>query len=246
MRSASIALICAGLVTSLLYANDDQHDDIVRLNEIDKVLYAFCQSAVLRDRGLACSPLAGTTDRWILEKLMTKKSFHEALASSKAPSWLSIASEDKRLTQLPDTSTKTASGVLAVYQAVTKQTSDIRSSLAPDQQEKLPGVYLRVEGPMALCRPDFAGMFENAETQNRIQALVYEAFSQKASPLHRTLFGLSNADEAPIYQAELRRLSADTDWQIVELLTEKERQRLWDVISDSRSLDPVTYGPPSF
>jgi hypothetical protein len=134
--------------------------------------------------------------------------------------------------------------VLDQFQRPDEDSGKLLSKLTSAQRARLPGAYLRMEGLMALCRPDFELMFDDAMTQDRIRTTVRKSW-EKAMLMHRALFTLKSRELAPLYQAELRRISADLDWQIVRLLNETERNRLLGLIGKSRKLDGIASGCPS-
>lgn len=222
----------------------NSHVNISLRNECDKNLYAFCQAAILHDRGLACSPFAGSSDKWILEKLLTSRGLFTTLDELPVP--LIVEKGEAIQTVSVPRSGAGQDDVLAVYQASDKFSSTLELKITPHQKQRLPYIYIHMEGCMALCRPQFAGLLEKAEKQKVVRQIIQEASTERVLPLHRSLFGLQTVDQAPIYQAELRRISAETDWKIIEIMNDAERKRLWALISSSRKIKSVVHGAPSF
>lgn len=246
MRFSFILLVWFAASASVVIAIEPP-DDAEARNAIDHKLAAFCQTAILRDRGLACSPFAGWSDDWIFTKLVAEERFLAALKEAKSPAWLR-APDTKIAEQKSSSCPNSRTEELYFSQSKSRYSEQLRSTLSEDLHEKLPMVYLRIEGAMALGRPEFTPLFEDVSTQSRIRKFVRTTSEEKSLVLHRTLFGLNHAniDVAPLYQAELRKVSADADLQIVlHMLTETERDRLWEMLSGSKGLDAVVTAPPS-
>lgn len=236
-------IICVALaLLSASYASSSGEEstgfDVEK--EKDRKLIAFCQSAILQQRGLACTPFAGSSDKWILEKLVPDERFLKALDESQDTSL--FASQDAS----PQKKKSKSNNVVGLRQQPDTYTDTLSSKLKPAQLQKLPGVYLHVEGLMALCRPDFSKLFDDIKTQERVRDLVEETWSNKLSLGHRALFTLKTLDEAPLFELELRRGSAELDMQIAKLLNEKERDRLLDLISRSSAMSRFVHGPPAY
>ena len=248
MRAAFYRLSVIGVVLALLsasYASSHGEEptgfDVEK--EKDRKLIAFCQSAILQQRGLACTPFADGSDKWILEKLVPDERFLKALYASKDTSLFASQDASPQKKKAP----KSKSDILVrVYQRQDTYTDKLSSKLKPAQLQKLPGVYLHVEGLMALCRPEFSKLFDDVKTQERVRDLVEEAWSDKLSLAHQAIFTLKTLDEAPLYELELRRGSAELDMQIAKILNEKERDRLLDLISRSSAMSRIVHGPPAY
>jgi hypothetical protein len=224
-------------------AISEEPDGIDLQKESDRKLFAFCQGAILRQRGLACSPFAGTTDKWILEEFVPTLRFAKTLDDSLDTSTFS-AKDIEEVTQ--ENALKWKSSVVQYYQRHDKTTDLLISKLTPPQLRRLPGVYLHVEGLMALCRPQFAQLFEDTSSQDRIRKLVEDTWSKEGSPLHRCLYSLKTREEAPLLELDLRKCSAELDLRIVKLLSEKERHRLVEIISNSLGMSRIVSGAPAY
>ena len=211
--------------------------------EKDRKLLAFCQGAILRERGLTCTPFAGSSDKWILEKLVPDARFVKALDASQETSLYSAKDASLEKHEEPP---KSKTRIVEIYQRTDRFSDLLSSKLEQAQMQRLPGVYLHIEGLMALCRPEFSKLFDDVKTQDRVRQLVEEAWSNKTSPVHRALFGSKTLDEAPLFELELRKGSAQLDMQIVKLLNEKERDRLLDLISRSSTMSRIVHGPPAY
>ena len=209
--------------------------------EGDRKLLAFCQGALLHQRGLACSPLAGTTDMWILERLVPKREFLAALDAAPASSLLRFEGAD------PGRARKDGSDdLLRHYQRQDKYTDKLKSVLTPEQRKRLPLVYLYTEGLIALYRPEFMGVLDGKESQERIQKMANEAWSKEASPIHRALFGLQSLDEAPLLAVDLRRSAYHLDLRIANALSKSERAKLVELLSSTTALRRETHGAPAY
>jgi len=213
----------------------------VVLDDTDAKLFAFCRTAILQDRGLTCTPFIGSTDSRIVSRLLPDPRFRDALDMS----------ADTSIFQRPEPegvaksrSSPRDTDIAAYYQQRGTATQTIAAKLTKEQLAKLPGVYLRTEGLMALCRPEFAGLIENVETPQQIRRIAEERCDTRSSLLHRAIFTLRTLDELPTLHSELRLVSTELDWQIVQLLTTVERERLLDLIGRSKSLDGVVIGGP--
>jgi hypothetical protein len=247
-RSAVLAAICLLFVQSVSTA--DEPADRAPLargldlnNELDRKLQAYCDGAILRSRGLACSPLAGSTDRWILEHLVPQPAFLQALDGSGLPELgepikVDSRAAPRRRNEMDD--------IVQAYQSTRTYSSKLEGRLSAAQRQRLPLVYLNAEGLMALCRPEFAAMLESAETPGKIRELANTLWRDEASPLHRALFTLTSLDEAPTLELQLRSVAYKLDCRIVDLLTEEERKKLVELLGISNDLRRVAHGAPSF
>src|SRR5262245_45191666 len=91
MRSVFTLIVFLACMHPMLYAQEPTNsgvdiDGFDLDSEGDRRLLAFCQGALLQARVLTCSPLAGNTDRWILEGLVPRKEFLTALDSTPSSS----------------------------------------------------------------------------------------------------------------------------------------------------------------
>jgi hypothetical protein len=242
MRIAALSVMVICGCGALACAQDENAIAIVPAgfdmeSEVDRKLLAFCHGALLRQRGLACTPFAGSSDRWILTTLVRKSEFLEAI--DKTPEVASLTDSDAR---------RDSVGVdyIDQLQAYDQSTRELRKVLTADQWKRLSLVYLHTEGMIALLRPQFKEYFESKELRDRIPRLADEAWTKEAADLHRGLFGLRSLDEAPIMELKLRQLSYQLDCRIANLLNQADRQRLVDLISASASIQRVTSGAPAY
>jgi hypothetical protein len=214
--------------------------------EVDRKLVAFCQGAILRERGLACSPLAGSSDNWILEHLLPDQGFLEALDKcGEFPAF----SAGKPVKDHADKNVRPrhrTDDVIALYQRTNATSDKLRAALTAEQLKRLPGVYLHVEGLLALCRPEYAGLFEDADSPAKIRELGEQVWSQEASPVHRALFGLQSLDEAPSLELELRRISFVLDLRILAMLKPAERSKLAKFVHGTLPLLRIAHGAPAY
>lgn len=217
--------------------------------EVDVKLYAFCQQAILHDRGLSNSLLAGNSDRWIVEELLKEKVFIQALGGLRSDLEQDSDKEDAGQGRVrKETSRKRqasrTSGWAEFYTKHSEETEILEKQLTEEGRARLPSVYLQLEGLIALIRPEFQNIFDEPKAaQDKIRELTNKLVSQKAGPLHQTLFALPDFEQAPIYAAELRRVSAELDWKIVEILSPAERLRLLTAIRKARRFEKVVHGP---
>ena len=222
-----------------LAARPAQPDDL-RQQDIDRKLQAFCMSAILRDRGLANNMSGLGTDAWVSSQLLPRAEFRSALAALPA-----LTESDVSLTKAGITHDPIEEFYLQRIPSVGER---IRSQLSESDVGKLPYVYLQIEGMMALCRPEFGSLFEDPiSRQKQIREIFVSAWNERAAPAHRALFTLNEdtKDEAPTFIAVLRQVSAQSDQQAMQLLTQVERQRLWELVRVSSSLVPALRTPGS-
>lgn len=206
------------------------------LTEEETKLFAFCETAILQDRGLVTTPFDGSSDKYIVQHLLNDEEFLKALDSSRITDEIVAY---KRIVQPVRPSANDELGSLLLRDVNTFKLED---ALSAPQMQQLPGVYLRLEGMIALCRREFSPMFQNPETQRKIRELLRcEGFS-RAAPIYQSIFLKNPGDERPIIHAALRRISADVDWKVVQLLNNVEKERLVELLSQSRSLDAVVRG----
>jgi hypothetical protein len=209
-------------------------------DDLERKLYAFCISALMKQRGLSASPFAGSTDDWILKSLVPNDDFQKALNHSEVMSSYARTDDAGKAGHL--TKRKAGNSVLLLLQ---RPNSRLPLALSSEQRKRLPGVYLHVEGLLALCRPDFTGLFEDDSKQKEIANMVEIHFKQKVAPLYAALFTLETTDDLPILEVEIRLRSAEIDWLIVNSLTRKEQERLGELLDRTAGLMSVVAGPPS-
>lgn len=230
----AVVLLSAGI----LPAEDSQSDD---QKQMDQKLAAFANVAILQDRGLTCTPFAGSSDRWILERLLGNERFMAGLRASEPTS---DYVDEEAMKAWPKLTDKKAHGMLPCLTDDGAR-DDLAKKLTAEEMEKLPGVYLRLEGFMALSRPEFAELFEDRTTQEQITKTVTNTFHEKAGPIHRTFFSFPIDEELmPLYHGELRKVSAELDLKILMMLSETEQVRLRNLLTKSKSLNRVVQAPP--
>ena len=198
-------------------------------------LVAFCEQALFNDRGLTISPFVGGSHNWILEHLLPNEEFRKALTKSEA------TSEFADLEALKEWLNELTAEEDDFQGSITRE---LFQKLSPEEQKRLPGLYLRMEGLLTLLRPDFAKLFENPETPEKILSLA-EIHGERAAMFHRGLFSSSQCpeDNITICKAGLRRASADLDNAILCLLTPLERQRVVTLLRKSNDLQPYIKSP---
>jgi hypothetical protein len=208
--------------------------------DVLRKLQAFCNTGALMDRGLANTPFSHGTDAWVNTQLLTDAQLVDIISQLQPPSFQSVPSSENPVDK----------DILdeLYFQRTDEIQEAIRQKGGQDVFAKLPYVYLRVEGLMALSRPELRGVFDEPDhTQPLVRRLYVRAWEDQASLAHRALFTLPSeaTDEAPTYVAMLRRVTADIDCRALDLLSPAEQQRLLVVIESSRSLDRLVYGPGS-
>lgn len=213
-----------------------EFSDLDLTRENDRKLFAFCQAALLRERGLARYP--GTTDKWIVESLLSNKEFQKVFDSLPE---LQVFKGDSK-----ESPRKDGHDAVDLYQHSGRYRVDLRSKLTDKQVANLPVVYLHTDGLMALCRPEFSKMFDDIRSQERIKRVVQDIWEKRAAKLHRALFTLSNLDESPIVEVQLRMAAMEVDLKVVKELAVNEREKLVELISASSNLGRVIRSSASY
>lgn len=215
--------------------------------EVDVKLYAFCQGAILRDRGLSNSPVALGSDRWIVEQLLEEKEFVRTFDGLRSDSGKGGGKQEAKREDSARRTRRQTAGVVDSYTNRSFYTEKLEKQLTDEGLARLPYVYLQLEGLIALTRPEFQEIFDQPKvTQDKIREIANKVGAEKALPHHQALFALPDFEQAPIYAAELRRVSAELDWEIVKILNPAERVRLLDTIRRSRRFENVVHGPGAY
>lgn len=204
----------------------------------DMSLYSFCQRGILGDTGLAHCYFAGSTDEYLAKRWLKDKPFKEALA--KAGDTMEYAG-DWVLKKTEQGAKDPEERALSPYQSRGYRPT-LESLLSKEEFAKLPGVYLRMEGMMALCRPEFEKLFETNEKQKSVRAFVQAEYDDRASKINYILFAHALEGQRAMFIAHLRRSAVDLDCRIVLALSDVERDRLLALIDKSRSLDGLVFG----
>lgn len=213
-------------------------------SDVDRKIIAFCQGALLNQRGLACTPFAGNTDRWILNSLLPQQGFLVAIDATENIAMFSVESPCRDTK--PIATDLNIEDIVRFYQVHNKSSDELRKRLTEQQTQRLPAVYLYTEGLMALCRPEFTKLFDNKESQERIRKLADEAWTKDAQKLHQSIFVSTDLLEAPSIEMELRKVSYRLDCQIANILTKTERTKLLSIISKCDAIRRVTRGAPAY
>lgn len=203
----------------------------------ERLLYDFCQRGMLESTGMACNIFAvywpDGLDSWIEKRLLPMERFKKALAEAKYtmdyfdPNRVDLADKalQKRIEDSP---------IWATYQGGGVESKTSKRIFSDGDRTKLPGLYLRAEGLMALCRPEFAKLFEPRERQWEVKRMVADRDSTFMD-FNRALY--LDIKEKPTVAVMMRKLQVDLDCQIVLFLNDVERDRLVEIIERSRSFD---------
>jgi hypothetical protein len=210
--------------------------------ERERLLYSFCQRGMASTKGctgLARTPFGGSGGSWICRNYLSDKKVFEALDASKRT--------DEYLDEAPKLTGSDEFKQSNFYQLYFEndELDKLKLTLTADQLTKLPGAYLRIEGMMALCRPDFTKLFDAPERQAAVQKCFANWHENVTSPLHRAIFVQSDTKMIPMFSSFLRRVSTDADCEVVLFLSNAERDKLLALIEKSRSLDDALIGPGS-
>lgn len=201
-------------------------------------LFAFCEKAILAERGISCDFFLFGTDRWIKDELLSRQGFKEALLRT------------------PDLSEYSTGACAAEIDANAEDfeipivwftSSSFRplllEKLTEAEVRRLPGIYLRLEGLAALVRPEFGKLFENQDSQKKIEKLFKKHGKSAGFFYNRSIAHHLSDDDFIVYQAGLRRLSADLDREILQMLTPAERKRVAQFLKKSSELDSIVVPP---
>lgn len=233
--SSRISISCLLFFICFLAIAFEDVEEMRGINLVDDklmvkdILDGFCQLAILTDRGLSHY----NTDEWIYDYYCSRESFHQALSESKP-------TDQYLIKDVPAVYDKKNPGVFHMHNT-TRYSRKLRTSLR-EYAPKLPGVYLRAEGLMALVRPEFAGLFESKNKRRQIADLVHKTYDDNIRHLHAVMFAVPD-NYKPIVHARLRMISLELDREIVKLLSQTEQERLATLISDSVSLNYLVKGP---
>jgi len=202
-------------------------------------LFAFCEKAILGERGISCDSFIFGTDAWILSELLPKQGFKEVLLRTPDLSEYSIGA--RIVGPDPDAENFERPSVWFTF---SRHTDLLLQKLTEAEIQRLPGIYLRLEGMSALVRPDFGKIFDNRNSQAKIEKL-FEKYGKSAAPFYERLFAAHplTDDDFIVYRASLRRLSADLDREILQTLTPAERKRVAQFLKKSSELDGIVVPP---
>jgi len=232
-----------GLIPSA-HAEDCCWDAFDMSNPDEIHIVAFCEQALLTDRGLIISPFIGGSDQRILTYQLHDEKFRKALNSTGDTTDFTDFQALNETLKIPPSG---ENDLPYLGRSSTSATQELFQKISPDEQKRLPGLYLRLEGLSALVRPDFAKLFEKPETVQKIEALA-KKYAEPAGRYHLRLFSSPplTDDDLTICASRLRRLSADLDIAILCILTPLERQRVVTLLRKSSDLQPLIRQPPRY
>jgi hypothetical protein len=235
-------LIALALATAIGAGRLPAGDDSSHLtdSELDQKLWAFCQESILYDRGFSIGMMGHTTDELISTQLVKDHDFQMALGLTPqqidqlqaVPSWPDDDGAAKSEPHLPE-------GFFPFWERTNPYRTRLPKILTAAQQERIPEIYLQVEGLMALMRQEFQKRIGiTAEKQQRIETLAKKEFKENASICYRAVFVLRAKDieDIPLYHALLRTNGAKLDRDILDLLSRDERSRLLAIVRKARTL----------
>lgn len=203
-------------------------------------LYAFREKSILIERGISCDSFLFGTDSWIMGGLVPKPEFKAALAKvPDVPEYL--INKD---CATPTEEHKESDGI--GFWLTPSETRDrLLAMLSEEEACRLPYVYLRLEGFIALIRPQFRKLYDKPESQDKVEKLVRE-YAVDAGLFYGRLMSSPPLTEEDflVCRAGLRRLSADLDREIYKFLSAEERKRVASLLKVSSELDRIVVPPP--
>jgi hypothetical protein len=215
----------------------DRYDD-------NQVLLVFCDEGRLVDRGVTHTIFAGPMDCWIAGLISRDLNFaREFEITNDQIKKAKLIGTEGRPRAKKEVVDRTLLSFERDEQTCEEQLSEI---LTPQQQAKLPLIYLNLEGLMALRRSCFRDRLNlSVDRQVEIVKVVEKCLDKQAYPIHRAIFSLSNdqLSEYPTLVLGLRGVSAELDRHILEMLSDKQRQKLVPLIRNAYELRNVVRGP---
>ncbi len=110
-----------------------------------------------------------------------------------------------------------------------------------------PGVYLNLEGMLAIVRPEFQKLIDIPfQKQKKILKLAIDTYNEKASIYFRMIFTLRNEDDSreivPHWHGLLRKEMEMLDLKILRMLSRDEQEKLLKVVRLSYHQRPFIHG----
>jgi hypothetical protein len=183
----------------------------------------------------------GTTEEWLSLHLAKEPEFQTAIGlSTQQIKDLDPGSDEKAGLKRNPKQSKTSSHWF-YWTADDPYRIRLQSVMTDSQRSKLLGVYLHVEGLMALGRPEFQKLLNiSPEKQKQIEEMAAKVCREVAAPCQQAFFVMRSQaqlrEELPAYQAELRLATAKLDRDVLNILDRKERCELLRLIREAEPL----------
>ncbi len=217
------------------------------LSIVDQDLLHFCQLGRLVSRGMANSFMLGTTDAWIVRHALHDEAFAEALE---------VTQEQLKRTELEDAryfAPPTTEDL--ANKALTKRDRApgwgyhrwLKEHLTADQHDKLPQIYLHIEGLTALRRPVYRDLIGVTLEEQKTIVNVVDEYEKRNFGGHQVI-QFTAPDERymlAIVESALRWQSANLDLKILVLLSREQREQLYGLFKDEWMFEDIE-GPGSY
>lgn len=112
--------------------------------------------------------------------------------------------------------------------------------LTTSQRQKLNGVYLRLEGLVAIGRREFIVLFDEPSKQRQVLVLL-EKYKKIVSGLHQSIYLQKDDNEIVLTKWALRQCAERLDLEIAACLSDSERLRLINILRDTSDLDATIH-----
>lgn len=223
--------------------------DEVADSDLELKLSAFCRESILYDRGFSNPIYPGTTEEMLCRYFVKDRELQAAFGLTGQQINL-LKSPPRSPSNISRHEPQARSGGTCsrLWRADDPYRRHLQSILTVQQHERLPELYLQIEGLMALSRPEFRKIIGiSAEEQKRIEELVKRVWVDTAAVCYRAIFVMRSQeqfrDEFSWYHAELRIAGAKLDQDILGLLAREQRLRLWSRIRNAQTFRPLVRLP---
>ncbi|BBO33158.1 hypothetical protein [Lacipirellula parvula] len=250
MRTARV-LLSLSAVALASYGAVATAEERYKFSNPDNCLTYFATSALLMDRGVAVTYFAPTADQYVLNRILTSPKFREELGigdellAALQSKVSAQASHDAAPEREPAVARDELGECCEQFDSKERLATRIvlQRYLTKQQHERLASVYLNLEGLLALRRRWFAEAgYVPRELQQRIVSLAQDKYilthnandgHAGSHQLHAAVFALRNDEmqSLPAITANLRRMSASLDLEIISLLNAEQKKQLADVAS---------------
>lgn len=203
-----------------IYADDD-----------GQALSAFCEAGLLFDRGAAVHAFMGSSNQWIAEHDLKNDRFRKALAD--APPFPRLADDSSPHVE------DYQNPAVVMWPLFRVTPGEWLEDLSEAEFDRIGGVYLRLEGMLALGRPEFRGLLDAPDRGDRFVSLAQEIYERRIAPINRAYFTGVPRPLVPLYRVEVRRDAVNIDKTILLELSDGERKRLAKFLRDSDAFEDV-------
>lgn len=212
---------------------------------VDAQLGMFCETGCVQDRCLE-SPFVGPAETFLINHLTEDEAFCREFGISPEQGEKLRARRREELIDVPTPFTQKSRENLEALVPIEAQhwpdRAHLHSGLTPEQRNRLPVLFLRLEGMSAVRRLEFQELIDVTLDQQRKIVELWEACSRDVyAPVARACF--VEAPEGPLLYPSLisrRRLATVAlDYQILSLLTAEQRAKLVPFTEEARRQAPL-------